>query len=354
MIYGNVVKQYARSKYGYISEAEIVTESEAILEALQHEYDNYNNIVMNESYFADDHERALNEARLEVIQEALSGAIIAAIIAGIAALIGIIVAVVLILKKGKDKLKEKTGDKPEDLSEAEKKKIVDDVDEIVGIQDDDSGNDEKFKLTTYSSMDFSKFVKQGGLDSIVTSVEGIANGSSITDDNVNSLKAAVENQQKIHELLFEGIPYTEGKTYKQILIEEYIKNSKSFYDIMDDIDKVNNDTNHLFSNAQGMISTVRAKLKKLEDAYKKIQGNVGERGDDGNIKKNQDGSNKYTDNQTAVFKATSQAIKSMRSFFTAWENIETQRMRLVGAIWGRIYGVKSSSEKKDDKEEESK
>lgn len=133
MIYGNVVRQYANDKHGYVDKPSIATisESDAILEALQSEYDNYSNIVMNESYIMNDREKIVLEAKMQAIHEALGAAIVAAIIAAVGDIIAIIAAIIKILSKGTevmDKAKsKKAAEIGKSLSTEKKKEIVEKI-----------------------------------------------------------------------------------------------------------------------------------------------------------------------------------------------------------------------------------
>ena len=102
MIYGQYAKQYGNRGGGNYK---VVSESDAIINYLIKEQNNYDNLLLNESYI-DDKERLVMEARLEAINEAAVGAIIAAIIALITA-IGILFGkLISMMGKGKDKVVE--------------------------------------------------------------------------------------------------------------------------------------------------------------------------------------------------------------------------------------------------------
>ena len=102
MIYGQYAKSYGNRGGGNYK---VVSESDAIINYLIKEQNNYNNLLLNESYITEE-ERLVMEARLEAINEAAVGAIIAAIIALITA-IGILFGkLISMMGKGKDKVVE--------------------------------------------------------------------------------------------------------------------------------------------------------------------------------------------------------------------------------------------------------
>lgn len=104
MVYGGFARSLSNKGGGNFVEQ--VSESDAVLEFLMNECDNYSNMFLTES-FVDEKERIVAEAKLQALQEAVTGAIIAAIIAVLTAIIALILKFSGMLKKGSEALKKK-------------------------------------------------------------------------------------------------------------------------------------------------------------------------------------------------------------------------------------------------------
>lgn len=100
-----------------------VSESDSIINFLLNESENYNSLILNESYVTEE-ERIVAEAKLQVIQEAVSGAIIAAIIALIGAIILFLTKFIGMMQKGSSETSNKINEavkQASDNSESSKK-----------------------------------------------------------------------------------------------------------------------------------------------------------------------------------------------------------------------------------------
>jgi hypothetical protein len=136
MIYGQLAK-----KMSY--RAETVSESDAIIKFLKNEVDQYNNTFITESYMMDSDERMVLEAKLEVLNEAVTGVIIAAIIAAVGALIALIVKFISVLKDGHEKLSKKVDEKTKKDEEKSDKDEKSEKKESGDKKEDNAGNKEQ-------------------------------------------------------------------------------------------------------------------------------------------------------------------------------------------------------------------
>lgn len=130
MIYGG----YAKSITNTINNTKVVSESDAILEYLMNESNNYD-VILTESYITEE-ERLIMEAKLEAIQEAVSGVIIAAICAILAAIVALITKFIGMMKNVSDKVKQKFKNKNSDggfkeLTPKEKSELESKIEDLV-------------------------------------------------------------------------------------------------------------------------------------------------------------------------------------------------------------------------------
>lgn len=335
MIYGNVVRSYANSKYGSFDESSLTRESDAILEALQREYDNYSNAIVNESYFASGREKAILEAKFEVIQEALSGAIIAAIIAGIAALIGIIVAVVLILKKGKKKVDKKAAAaNASSLSDEEKKKLVDEV-----INDVNEGDEDTFKLTAHSSVDFTEYINIDFVKNITNDVKAALNGD-VNESKLEEIREMLDDQNKLNAKIFKGFNPGSG-SFKESLMTIYNNKTTPYIEVLNDIQKTKAEAEKLEVNADKVCNELRRNLEELKKEYENVKNKYSENSNNPNKIEHIDEYNKITQ----------KTINSIKQFMAAWKSIESRRTINLTRLMGALSGTKKSEDSEKKKED---
>ena len=154
MIYGQYAKSYGNRGGGNYK---VVSESDAIINYLIKEQNNYNNLLLNESYITEE-ERLVMEAKYEVLQEAVAGALIAAIIAILSAIVALIVAFIKMMGKGSEKLKEKVKSKEtSEQSDDKDKKLIEDIKKIVDDLDIELiMNTKKDDLMNFSYVDLTE------------------------------------------------------------------------------------------------------------------------------------------------------------------------------------------------------
>ncbi|MCM1440347.1 MAG: hypothetical protein NC131_14255 [Roseburia sp.] len=97
MVYGNFAKSLSKNNENIT----MISESKSIINFLENEYNNYNSLLLNES-FSSDTEKLVIESKMKVLQESITGALIVAIIAIIGALIALITKFISMMQNGKD------------------------------------------------------------------------------------------------------------------------------------------------------------------------------------------------------------------------------------------------------------
>lgn len=123
MVYGNFARTLGTARGGENLTINEVSESDSIINFLLNESENYNNLILNESYVTEE-ERFIAEAKLQAIQEAVSGAIIAAIVALVGAIILFLTKFIGMMQKGSSETSNKINEatkQASDNSESSKK-----------------------------------------------------------------------------------------------------------------------------------------------------------------------------------------------------------------------------------------
>lgn len=163
MIYGQYAKQYANNKNKF----SIVSESDAIIDYLFKEQNQYKNLLLTESFF-DEEERLVMEAKYQVLQEAVTGVIITAVISVLAILGALLIKFLSMMKQGSSKVKENVKKVSENISKnGEKASKESENDEE---QSRKNNNDTKGIIREYRSrikklsMEVSNNFKSGKID----------------------------------------------------------------------------------------------------------------------------------------------------------------------------------------------
>lgn len=332
MIYGNVIRQYENNVYYRGWGRNIVDEGGAILEALQKEYDNYSNMVFNESYFITDREKAINEAKLEAIQEAVTVAIVAAIVAIIGAIIGLLVAAIKIFGKGasavKSKINTKNAKKLDNLDNDNKKKAADTVEGKINDNNKESVKQEG-PLHGLCFFDYRNIIKTEECKEFSNEIK------KIKDTLRNSISYSISwiaNKQKVFEICPEitnSINKEQNEItdedIKQAFISHYNKNATKFEDCIrysyyvkakECIDKIIPDSENLANSLLTIMKTCESDVKEIQKKASEIQGN----------KTHDNKLNNFIDNMKTI----SDITKYIKKFLNSWIWMEQQRLKDIG------------------------
>lgn len=218
MIYGQVAKTYSGPNQGG-GDFNIVSESDAIMDYLMNEANQYEEIIMNES-FLDEQSRLIMEAKLTAIHEAVSGAIIAAIVAILTAIIALIAKFIKMMKDGQTKIKFKFGkgsseSNSKDLTEEQEKELNSKIEALISSLN--YSNKEKLKNYSDNDITDSRVIRVGkslfkdilswfkSLSSIDKSVDADKAKSIIEPvyNNIQSIKSEFD-QANLKSESFEG------------------------------------------------------------------------------------------------------------------------------------------------------
>lgn len=326
MVYGNFARSLGNEGGGNFKEQ--VSESDAVLEFLMNECNNYNNLFVNES-FVDDKERIVAEAKLQALQEAVTGAIIAAIIAVLTAVIALILKFSGMLKKGSDALKKKFS--------KEKAKVTLTEDQINEIKAkvkplvDNINHPKKEMFYKYSAMGMGNMSLiqdfKDGMKTLKDATNRLINTVNTSSD-VNTVKSEVDKFTKILE---------ENDLGNQEINElnNQMKDHNIFFDIFaqslvpnmaDSVNVANEMLNDKYfdkaAEVQGIISKECDDLKSIIDKNgRKVQAKV--------HPDNHGGASEWNDISKFVnggFKQIKDVCSCLKSLITQWA--EAERFRL--------------------------
>lgn len=340
MVYGNFARSLGNE--GSDNFKEQVSESDAVLEFLINECNNYNNLFVNES-FIDDKERIVAEAKLQALTEAVGTAIIIALIAVLGAIIAFIAKFISMSKKAGDTISKAFKDiiNIKEPTEEQLKSAKDKIDTLVNNLNY-SGNKEKLK--DFSDLDFANGETIRSMENLfsnllhkaqdiinsISLVENIISKSKSVNDELmkieSELKTVSENENPFFDTMASnsGNPFTSSDPKSALTM---YKSIKDFY-----IDK-------------GYFKKCEAKQTKINDDASKLKTYLEQNQKKFLAKLHPDNHRNETGNYTEAFQHANSAFKSMKDcasyaqkIMTKWAQAEQFRKSYVNIIISTMNG----------------
>lgn len=340
MVYGNFARSLGNEGVGNFKEQ--VSESDAVLEFLMNECNNYNNLFVNES-FVDDKERIIAEAKMQVLTEAVGTAIIIALIAVLTAIIAFIVKFISMSKKAGDSISKAFKD-AFNIKEPTAEQLKSAHEKIDNLVNNLNYNGNKEKLKNFSDLDFVNGETIKSMENLfsdllhkaqdiinsILSVENIISKSKSVNDELmkieSDLKTISENENPFFDLMVRnsGNPFT--STDPKSALTMY-KSIKEFY-----IDN-------------GYFKKCEAKQTKINDDASKLKTYLEQNQKKFLAKLHPDNHIGESDNYTKAFQQANAAFRSMKDcasyaqkIMTKWAQAEQFRKSYVNIIISTMNG----------------
>lgn len=340
MVYGNFARSLGNEGGGNFKEQ--VSESDAVLEFLMNECNNYNNLFVNES-FVDDKERIIAEAKMQALTEAVGAAIIIALIAVLTAIIAFIAKFISMSKKAGDSISKAFKD-AFNIKEPTAEQLKSAHEKIDNLVNNLNYNGNKEKLKNFSDLDFVNGETIKSIENLffdllhkaqdiinsISSVENIISKSKSVNDELmkieSDLKTISENENPFFDLMVRnsGNPFT--STDPKSALTMY-KSIKEFY-----IDK-------------GYFKKCEAKQTKINDDASKLKTYLEQNQKKFLAKLHPDNHIGESDNYTKAFQQANGAFRSMKDcasyaqkIMTKWAQAEQFRKSYVNIIISTMNG----------------
>jgi hypothetical protein len=365
MIYGQLAKSISTSTRKGV----VISESDAILEFLQDEVNRYN----------DPDERAILEAKYQVLQEAAIGAIVAAIIAAIAAVVGVFIAIAKLMKKGSETAaakakevkakvekdaKDSKVDEPPPMTKEEERiqKIIAEYNDAISV-DDNKAMLSKFSnveinhikdecygttdLAGLSTVDLSEYVEVSSLEFLSDSVKQLNDPKESTSSKTEKRILHMFGEDGVTDKAVNRLLFSDrvangvknNNSVSEIFTTIYNRGVVEFDKILNDLSGYTSKIDGIYKNSQKNIDRYNKILSEIQRELKKYKDAGIKKYEDKNIGIQNTGTmgpgakQLIIDyNNKEILKLTSLSTKKLESFVNTWQSIETKRLTFMTTI----------------------